>query len=334
MKKHLILVVLLICSSTIKSWGQTDTLTIDTLRIDILELEYDTLKISTFNLYLDLMLNLTNIEAYRSPDIKSVNIAVIQYVLKDTELRLYFRQILNKLESGYLYYNNYLNITSDIFKYRSFDNNDALIHSLLPTPVFIYQSNSGKGLSKRFQTGLFFFPIRKFDSNLKLNFGVGCLYDWSSWEVNDAYRIEASPPAKKEKILFINSNSKLRDNLYMDLSEFRPTLYLDLNYIKNDVFNLGLILSCQQSLVSPYKESIKAAYPELKNVYPYLFSNLSLGVKLYKGISLKSSFMFEYEINNRSLYNSSWEYHIVFGIGWSFSNDKFLPVAVKRKKNI
>jgi hypothetical protein len=207
----------------------------------------------------------------------------------------------------------------------------TLARLLRPTPVFIFQNNSGRGLNRRFQTGLFFFPVRHFRPTLTFNAGVGCLYDWSSWEVNNRDRIEAFPAATKEKILFINSHSSLRKDMYMDFSEWRPTLFLTINYQMNDILSVGLFSSYQQSLVSPYKKEIKAVYPELKKVYPYTFSQLSVGAKVYKGLAVKCSFMLDYENNNLSIYSSSWEYSVIFGVSWNFSSKETIPVIYKSK---
>ena len=298
---------------------------------DVQAIQIDTLKIHTFSIDLDLLFCLTHKEMNQYPDLKFVNAAQVHYVLKDTEFGLYFRQVLDRLDDGYLYYNHYLNFYSGIFKYKSTEGKSSLIRFLRPEPVFIFQNNSGRGLSKRFQAGLFVYPLRHLRPNFKINFGVGCLRDWSSWEVNDGDKIEASPPAMKEKILFINSHSKLRKNLYMDFSEWRPTLFLYLNYKINDVLQADLMSSYQQSLVSPFNKEVKAAYPELKKVYPYTYTRLSIETKVYKGLALKTSFVLDYENNNLSIYDSSWEYSIIFGVSWRFSGRNWLQVMYKKR---
>ena len=318
-----ILLILLIFAPAIKCWGQNK----DEVNNDN---KLDTLKINTFTLNLDLLLYFSNKEMAQYPELKAINAAQIQYLLKDTEFALYFRQILDRLNNGYLYYNHYLNLSADIFKYKSLGKG-LFPRIFYPEPVFIYQNNSERGLSRRFQTGLFFNPLRYFRPNIKINFGLGCLYDWSAWEVNNSDKIAACPPDMKEKILFINSHTKLRDDLYMDFSEWRPTLFLNLSYQTSDVLNLGLFSSYQQSLVSPFNETIKAAYPELKKVYPYSYSSLYIGTKVYKGLALKMSFIVDYENNNLSIYSSSWEYDLVLGVTWSFSNKGYLPVIFKTK---
>ena len=324
MKRHYILSILLIFSLSINCWGQDESEVNESGKSD-------TLKINRLTANLDLLFYLSHKEMNQYPDLKAVNMAQVNYLLKDTEIGLYFRQILDRLDNGYLYYNHYLNLSADIFKYKPLHDKSALVRLLRPTPVFIFQNNSGRGLNKRFQTGLFFFPIRHLSSNLKINAGLGCLYDWSSWEVNNRDRIEVLPPANKEKILFINSHSNLRKDLYMDFSEWRPTLFLNLSYQMSDVISVSIFSSYQQSLVSPFKEEIKVVYPELKKVYPYTYSQLSIGAKVYKGLSVKCSFLLDYENNNLSIYSSSWEYSILLGVSWNFSSKETIPVIFKSK---
>jgi len=110
--------------------------------------------------------------------------------------------------------------------------------------------------------------------------------------------------------------------MYMDNSEFRPTLFLSLSYQITEALNAGVFFSHQQSVVSPFNDEVKAAYPELKKVYPYIYTQVALGVKLHKNVSLKASFTLDYENNNLSIYDSSWEYNILFGAMWSFSAQK------------
>jgi len=306
MKKYFV-IFMLIFGLTTKSNGQKEA-----------QMQ-DTLKINTFSVNLDFLFHLTHKQMDKHPDIKFINAAQANYVVNGTDFGLYFRQIFDRMNNGYLYYNHYLNLSVGFGKYKLLPKKRAIFRIFYPEPVFIFQNNAGRGLKKRFQTGLFFYPVRHFRQNIQVNFGLGCLYDWSSWEVNNINKIDASPPDVREKILFVNSHTKLRKDMYMDHSEFRPTLFLSLGYKINDLLNLSIMTSYQQSVVSPFNEEIKAAYPELKKVYPYIFSQWAIGVKVAKGFSLKSTVIVDYENNNLSIYDSSWEYSILFGITWSFS---------------
>lgn len=324
MKKCYILLILLLFGMTIKCLAQNEN---EAKASDKL----DTLQINRLAVNLDLLFYLTKDELPKYSDLKYINSAQAQYVLKSTEFDLLFRQIEERLNSGYLYYNNYLNISSGLFKYKSLQSNNLLARIFYPTFVFIYQSNSERGLSKRFQTGVFFMPVKHYRPKFKIDFGFGVLRDWSSWEVNNSAKIAACPPEMQDKILFINSHTKLRNDLYWDYSEWRPTLYLNLGYQMNDVLSLSLFSSYQQSVVSPFNKEITAVYPELKKVYPYTYSQLSIGAKVYKGLTLKMSFIYDYENNNLSLYDSSWEYSAIVGVSWSFNGNKYLPVTYKAK---
>ena len=292
----------------------------------------DTLKVTKFSTNIDLLFSMTNRQMSDYPDLKFMNTIQAQYVCKETEFGLYFRQILDRLTNGYLYYNHYLNLAAGMFKYKSLGEKSAFFRLIRPEPVFIFQNNSGRGLSRRFQTGLFIYPVRRFRPNLAINFGVGVLHDWSAWEVNNEDKIKAVPDAMKEKIRFVNAHSKLRDNRYMDFSEWRPTLYLYVTSNISNTLSLSLMSSYQQSVVSPFSKEIQAVYPELKKVYPYTYTNLALAAKVYKGLAVKTSFVLDYENNNLSIYDSSWEYSIIFGVTWSFAGNKYLPVTYKAKK--
>ena len=319
--QHRVIFFLLILSISVNGFGQSEAETGGT----------DTLEIKTFSIDLDLMFYLTHKEMNSYPDLKFVNMVHTYYVLKDTELGLYCRQILDRLDNGDISYYHYVNLYSGIFKYKPAPEKNAFLRFLRPEPMFIFQNNSERGLSKRFQAGLFVFPVRYFRPNVKINLGAGLLRDWSSWDVNNSAKIENSSPEIKDKILFINSHTKLRENRYMDFSEWRPALFLNLNYQMNDAVKLTLFSSYQQSLVSPFNETIKAAYPELNKVYPYLYSHLSVGIKVYKGLSIKTSFLIDYENNNLSIYDSSWEYSIISGVTWNFSGKKSLPLTYHKE---
>ena len=308
-----LLVVLLVFGFVTESYGQND---VEVKKSDT----SDTLKTNTFSMNMDLLFHLTHKEMNQYPDLKFINSVQANCIVKGTDFGLYFRQILDRLANGYLYYNHYINLSAGIGKYKPLPKKNAILRVLYPEPVFIFQNNSGRGLQKRFQTGVFFYPVRYFRPKIKINFGLGCLYDWSSWEVNNEYKINASRPEVREKILFINSHSNLRQDMYMDHSEFRPALFLALSYQINDMLNTSVFFSHQQSLVSPFNEEVKTAYPELKKVYPYIYTQWSVGAKIYKGFSVKSTFIVDYENNNLSIYDSSWEYSILFGIAWNFSN--------------
>ena len=64
------------------------------------------------------------------------------------------------------------------------------------------RNNSARGLHHRFQAGVFIYPVRYLCPKIKLNFGLGCLHDWSSWEVNDMNKTKASKPEVRENISF------------------------------------------------------------------------------------------------------------------------------------
>jgi len=298
---------MLIFGLTTKSNGQEEAQT------------QDTLKINTFSVHLDFLIHLTHKQMDKHPDIKFINAAQANYVVNGTDFGLYFRQIFDRMNNGYLYYNHYLNLFVGFGKYKLLPKERAIFRVFYPQPVFIFQNNAGRGLKKRFQTGLFFYPVRHFSPKINLNFGVGCLYDWSSWEVNNMDKINACPPEMREKILFVNSHATLRKNMYMDHSEFRPTLFFNFSYKLNEILNLNALTSYQQSVVSPFNEETKAAYPELRKVYPYIYSQWAVEAKVAKGFSFKSTFIFDYENNNLSIYDSSWEYSILFGVAWNIS---------------
>ena len=279
----------------------------------------DTLKIDTFSMNSDFLFYLSHKQLNKYVDIRFVNSAKANYVDKYTDYGLYFRQILDRLYNGYLYSNHYLNLSVGLGKYKPTRKEHFYGRIYYPELIFIFQNNSARGLQKRFQTGFFFYPVRYYTHKIKIGVGLGCLYDWSSWEVNDPDKINAAPPEWIDMIYFVNSHSKLRKNMYMDFSEFRPTLFLSVDYQSNDYLNFNVFLSHQQSLVSPFNDEIKAAYPVLKKIYPYHLSQWSVTAKVYKGLGVKSTFILDYENNNLSMYDSSWEYSILFGVTWSFA---------------
>lgn len=313
-KARVILFLVISVLVMLKSYAQTET---DTIKND----KNSSLKKRSFISNIDLLFIFSQKEKDKFADLKFINGAQLNYRVNSSESQLFFRQTLNRLPSGYLYTNNYVNLSFDFHRYQPPSGKRSILRAFYPQPVFIFQNNSGRGIQKRFQTGLFLYPVRYFQPNLKIYFGLGCFYDWSSWEVNNMDRINASPPELREKILFINSHTKLRKDMYLDNAGFRPTSFLFFNYVLNDNLKFNGFVSYQQSVVSPYNEEIKSAYSELRKVYPYLFLQFDASVKVFKGLFLKTSYVYDYERNNLSLYNSSWEYNLLLGVSWAFSSD-------------
>jgi hypothetical protein len=280
----------------------------------------DSLNTHSFAIDLDFQFYTSQKQTDAYPDYRIINAASCNYIFDHSDLELNFRQKLDRRTNGNLYYNHYINLSSGLHKYRPVTAQKSVVRPLYPELLLILQNNTGRGLQWRFQTGMLFHPLKVIYPKLKINFGLGLVYDWSSWEVNNTAKINAVSPEMKEKILFINSHTKLKNDMYQHHYEWRPMLLLNANYRTSDLLTMNFVTSYQQSLVSPFNEVIKEAYPELRKVYPYIYSRLTASAKVYKGLALRSTVIMDYENNNLSIYASSWEYSILFGVVWSFSN--------------
>jgi hypothetical protein len=301
---------------TIKSYSQIDALA---QKIP----KRDTVTTHSLIMDLDFLLLINQKQSYDFADISVVNTGRLNYIMNRTNIELDYRQIVDRMDDGSTYSSHYLLFSSGINKYKPITNEKSVLRTLYPEPVIIFQNNDWRGLQWRFQTGILLNPATFSRPKFKSNLGLGLIYDWSSWEVNNQKKIDKATPELREMILFVNSHSKLVKNMYMHHNEFRPMFLLNLYYQINDFLNFSLTSSYQQSLASPFSEEIKSAYPQLAKVYPYSFSRLTSSVKIFKGFSLKTTFTVDYENNNLSIYDSSWEYSILFGISWNF---------IKRKK--
>jgi len=310
-----IIAMLLLCCVTVNGFSQIEIIA---KKLD----KHDTLNIQSFSIDLDFQFYFSQKETDKNPYYKIMNAARCNYLFNRSDLELTLRQIFYRRENGQTYYNHYVNLSSGVFKYRSVSAQKSVVRHLYPEPVVILQNNTARGLQWRFQTGILFHPVKVIFPRLKVNFGLGLVYDWSSWEVNKMDKINAVSPEMKEKILFINSHTKLKHDMYQHHYEWRPMMLLNANYMIGNMLNLNLSTSYQQSLVSPFNEEIKAAYPELQKVYPYIYSRFSVNAKVYRGLAIRSTVVVDYENNNLSIYASSWEYSILFGVVWSFSNQK------------
>ncbi len=309
-----ILIMLLFCLG-MKSYGQIEVIANKVYSLD-------TLKTNSVSLNLDLLLYVSDNEMDQFTEIRVANSALFNYLFRNTDIELTFRQIIERQDDGSFYFNHYLMLSSGIYKYKPIDKKRTMLRKFYPEPIFIVQNNSDRGLRWRFQIGVLFHPWAIIRPKFKLNFGLGFVYDWSSWEVNNMDKIDAVSSGLKDKILFINSHIKLRKNMYQDHSEFRPMLLLNLDYKINNILRLAYHTSFQQSLTSPYNKEITTVYPELKKVYPYILLQFEFYAMIYKGISLKFAAGLDYENNNLSLYESSWGYSLLFGVAWNFSNQK------------
>jgi len=313
MKKCTLLFLLLVIGFSMTTYSQTE---VDSVKNN----KSDTIRKHSFTMSVDLLFIISQKQMDRRADLKFVNGAQFNYRIKCSEAQLFFRQIIDRLESGYLYTNNYVNLSFDSHRHKNPNKKNDNLRIIYPQPTFIFSNNSGRGLQKRFQVGVFLYPVRYFQPKLKINVGVGCFYDWSSWEVNNVDRINLLPSDLQQKIVFVNSHSELRNNMYMDHSEFRPTFFMSLSYTTNTNFSVGCTFSYQQSVTSPFNNEITSVYPELKKLYPCVFSQVYVSMKVYKGLTFKTSFLFDFEKNKPSLYSSLWEYNILCGFSWVLPN--------------
>ena len=280
----------------------------------------DTLNTQSFAIDLDFQFHLSHKETNAYRDFRFVHASRFNYLFNHSDVELNFSQILEHSKDGHLYYNHYAILSSGLFKYRPVNAEKTVIRPLHPELLFISQNNTGRGLHWRFQAGALLHPLKIIYPKFKANLGLGVVYDWSSWEVNNLEKINAvSSNYIKEKIIFINSNTQLKKGMYQHHYEFRPMLLLNARYRADEKLNMNLIVSYQQSLVSPYNDVIKDKYPELLKIYPYIFSQFSISANIHRGFALKSTIMVDYENNNLSIYASSWEYRVLFGIVWTFS---------------
>ena len=310
-----IIIILLMCFFSVNVFSQIE---IVAKKIDKL----DTLNTQSFSIDLDFQFYSSHKETDSYLAYRVINAARCNYLFHYSDLELTFRQILDRRENGNMYYNHYVNLSSGVHKYQPVTAQKSVVRPLYPELMLILQNNTARGLQWRFQTGALFHPVKVIYPNFKVNFGLGLVYDWSSWEVNNVEKINAVSPEMKEKILYINSHTKLKKDMYQHHYEWRPMLLLNARYRASELLSMSFITSYQQSLVSPFNEVIKSAYPELRKVYPYMYSRFSVSAKVYKGIAIKSTVVVDYENNNLSIYASSWEYSILFGVIWSFSNQK------------
>ena len=312
-----IVAIMVMCSFSVKVFSQIEDAV--EKKIDVL----DTLNTHSFSIDLNFQFQLSHEETNSYRDFRFIHNSRYNYLFKHSDIELELSQILRHSKDGHLYYNHYAILSSGVYKYRPVNSKKTVIRALYPEPLIISQNNTGRGLYWRLQTGILFHPVKVIYPNFKAYIGLGFVYDWSSWEVNKEKKINAvSSEDQKNMIHFINANTKLRKDMYQHHNEFRPMLLLNATYKAGDMLNMALITSYQQSLVSPFNDKIKEAYPELKKVYPYIFTQFSVNAKINKGFALKSTLVVDYENNNLSIYNSSWEYSVLFGVIWSFSNQK------------
>ena len=311
-----IVIMILICLFSVEGFSQIDILG---KKIDRL----DTLNTHSFSIDMDFQFHISNKEMYNYHDFTFLHATRFNYIFKRLDIDLDFSQILEHADDGHFDYTNYVILSSGVFKYRPVGSQKTVVRPLYPEPLLIFQNNTGQGLHWRFQAGVLFHPLKVIYPKLKANLGMGFVYDWSSWEVNNTEKIKAvSSNELREKIEFINSHTKLKNDMYQHHNEFRHMLLLNMSFAASDMLGINFITSYQQSLVSPFSEDVKAEYSELGNIYPYIFSQLSINANINKALALKATVMLDYENNNLSLYNSSWEYRVFFGVVWNFSNQK------------
>ena len=276
----------------------------------------DTLKNESFFLDLSLLFLISDNEMNEHIDFDIMNSVRARYLVKKSDIEVIARQYFENQDDGSLYKKHFFMLTSGIYKYRPITKKRVVVRTMYPEPLFIFQNNTDRGLHHRFQTGMLLHPWSIILPKIKLNLGIGAVYDWSSWNVNNAKKIAAMPSKIQEKIHFINSRVHLKRNKFQRHSEWRPMLLLNLDYQITDYLQFILGSLYQHSLRSPYNKEIRDRYPDLGKVYPYILSHFEVITKVHKGILLKFVIEVDYENSNLSLYDSSWEYSMLFGLSW------------------
>lgn len=313
MKKYLIVLIVLLFGSASKGLGQIGVIADKAYVLD-------TLRAHSYSAGLSFLFYISDNEMDAHASYRFLNSAHFTYLFSKTDIELSLRQSIGRGDDSEWSTTQLIMLSSGIYKYRPINPTDVVLRKLYPELLFIYQDNSDRGLKRRFQLGVLVHPWALFRPKFNVNVGVGIVYDWSSWEVNEQGEIDGSAPELQEKIRFINSHMRLRKNMYQDHSEWRPMLLLVVNYKMNQTVSFNLNTSYQQSLTSPYSREIRSVYPDLGKVYPYVLTQFNIRVKLYKGLAMDLSATVDYENSNMSLYKSSWAYTTLIGVSWIFSN--------------
>ncbi len=280
----------------------------------------DTLRTHSRSTGISFLFYISDDETNDHTDFRFINSAHFNYVFTRTDFELSLRQLLERKDDGEKVSNHLVFLGTGIRKFDPIDDRTAVMRKIYPEAIAIYQDNSDRGLRRRFQTGALLHPWARFKRKYNFNVGIGFVYDWSSWEVNDKSEIDDASPELREKIEFVNSRVTLRKDMYQDHNEFRPIVYIVANYRVTDLVTVKLSTLYQQSLKSPYSKEITDEYPDLGKVYPYVLGQLDLNVKLFKGLAMSVSSAVDYENNNLSLYKSSWSYSTLIGFSWVFTN--------------
>lgn len=276
----------------------------------------DTLRVRTLYADLSLLMSLSDEEMEPHTDIRAASGAHLRYVFGHSDIDLLAR---NEIERGHdrdISYDHYVALSAGIGKYADAGDGRATFRHFYPEAVAVYQSNTYRGLAGRFQIGALLYPWTLHRPRLKLNVALGGVWDWSRWRVNEMDEITACAPELQEKIFFVNSRMPLRRDMYQLHDEFRPVVVVDARLNLGPALKLRLSTSYQQSLVSPYSREVIAAHPELGKVYPYVMSRLEAATKINSRVSLQTTLAVDYENNNLSLYASSWQYSLMFGLAF------------------
>ena len=315
MKKYIALFALLLACVPFKGYGQIGVIADKAYVLD-------TLKTNSYSAGLSFLFYLSDNEMKDYTNYRFVNSAHFTYVFEKSDIEVSLRQTMEHESDGDWYNNHLVLLSSGLFKYKPIDEKRTVLQKFYAEPIAIYQSNSDHGLRRRFQVGALVHPWGFYRPKFNFNVGVGAVYDWSSWEVNDQKEIAGASPELQEKIRFINARVDLRKDMYQDHSEWRPMLLLSVDYRLSGTVSFNLNAAYQQSLVSPYSQEIRDVYPDLGKVHPYILTQFNMNVKLYKGLAMSLSSSVDYENNNLSLYKSSWSYSALVGFSWTFSNQR------------
>ncbi len=276
----------------------------------------DTLQTRTLYADLSLLMSLSDEELEPHPDIRATGGVHLRYVFGYSDADLLMRSEVERGHKRDISYDNYIALSAGIGKYDAAGGGRVTFRRLYPEAVVIYQSNTYRGLAGRLQIGALLYPWTLHRSRLKLNVAVGGVWDWSRWQVNDPDEIEACAPELREKIRFVNSRMPLHRNMYQLHDEFRPVVVVDARLNLGSALKLRLSTSYQQSLISPYSREVIAAHPEFGKVHPYIMSRLEVNTKINSRLSLQTTLAVDYENNNLSLYASSWQYSLMFGLAF------------------
>ena len=190
---------------------------------------------------------------------------------------------------------------------------------IYPEPFSLFTYDANRGLNARWQIGVDAVYAFKPSRILRLNMGIGLLYEMENWQMvqhDSVYKI-ASLPQFVQNYLFNTIGMDKQGKLY--INNWRANLFANFMCRFGANVNLNAFLDIQIPFKPPYKNLPQIPqFPVVTKLYPRTTVDLQLTIKIWKKLSMLTSFAMQNDKGQVPLYVPNFVYSLTQGLQFEF----------------